>query len=112
MLNAMTDLLVHALIAFVICPAVVYYAVRTMNIHGNIRSPKVWWAVGAGVYGTFAVVFGLTQGARVGYDIGNLTGRQDPWIAVILGAGASLALSIWMLLVAEARFRPTTIEGE
>ncbi|HLD93581.1 MAG TPA: hypothetical protein VI703_05230 [Anaerolineales bacterium] len=107
----MQDILIHSLLAYLLCPAVVYYAVRTMNIHGNIRSPKVWWAVGSGVYGTFAVIFGLTQGARVGDDIGKLTGWQDPWIAIVLSAGLSLALSIWMLLVAEARYRPTTVEG-
>ena len=107
----MSDLLIHALLAYLICPAVVYYAVRTMNIHGNIRSPKVWWAVGAGVYGTFAVIFGMSQGARVGEDIGRLTGWQDPWIAIALAAVLSLGLSIWLLLVAEARFRPTVVEG-
>jgi len=108
----MQDLLVHSLLAYVLCPSLVYYAVRTMNLHGHIRSPKVWWAVGSGVYGTFAVIFGMTQGARVGDDVGNLIGWQDPWIAVGLGAILSLALSIWLLLIAEARFRPTTVEGE
>jgi hypothetical protein len=106
------DLIVHALIAFAICPGLVYFAVRTMTIHGNIRSPKVWWAVGSGVYGTFAVIFGLTQGARVGEDIGKLAGWQDAWLAIVLCAGISMALSFWMLIIAEARFRPTTIEGD
>lgn len=108
----MQDLLIHSLIAYVLCPGLVYYAVRTMAIHGNIRSPKVWWAVGSGVYGTFAVIFGMTQGARAGEELGSLLGWQNAWIAVALGAVLSLGLSIWLLLVAEARFRPTTIEGE
>lgn len=106
----MPDIVIHALIAFAISPGLVYFAVRTMNKYSDIRNPKVWWAVAAGVYGMLAVILGLVQGARVGTDLGALVGWRDPWIVVLLGAAVSMALCFWMLLVAEARFFATHSE--
>lgn len=100
----MPDLFVHSLISYVLCPAIVYYAVRTMNKYSDVRSPKIWWAVAAGVYGMLAVILGLVQGAAAATDISELAGWKDPWLAVLLGMALSLALCFWMLLVAEKRF--------
>jgi hypothetical protein len=100
----MPDILVHALIAYIICPGLVYFAVRTMNKYSDIRNPKVWWAVASGVYGMLAVIMGLVQGGRAGTDVGLLLELSDPWIVVLLGMALSLGLCFWMLLVAENRF--------
>lgn len=100
----MPDILVHSLIAYIICPGLVYYAVRTMNKYSDIRSPRIWWAVAAGVYGMLAVILGLVQGAAAATSLGELAGWKDPWIAILLGMALSLVLCFWMLLVAENRF--------
>lgn len=100
----MQDLVVHAFIAYIICPGIVYYAVRTMNKHADIRSPKIWWAVAAGVYGMLAVILGLVQSAWAAADLGNLADWRDPWWATLLAMALSLFLCFWMLLVAENRF--------
>jgi hypothetical protein len=100
----MLDLVVHALLAYVICPALVYFAVRTMNKYSDIRSPKVWWAIASAIYGMLSVILGLVQGARTATDLGILAGWRDPWLAVVIGAVLSLVLCFWMLLVAENRF--------
>lgn len=106
----MQDLLVHALIAFVICPGLVYYAVITMNKYSDVRSPKIWWAIAGGVYGMLSVILGLVQGATAASNLADLAGWKDPWIVILLGMGLSLALSFWMLLVAENRFFGTHTE--
>lgn len=106
----MQDLLIHVLLAYVLSPIVVYYAVRTMNRHSDARSPKIWWAVAAGIYGMLAVVFGLVQGARAAGDLGLLAGWNDSWVATLLGMALSLALCFWMLLFAENRFFGTHSE--
>lgn len=100
----MPDIVVHALLAFVLSPGLVYYAVRTMNKYSDVRSPKIWWAVAAGVYGMLSVIFGLVQAARAATDLGVLAGWRDPWIVTLMGMALSLVLSFWMLLVAENRF--------
>lgn len=100
----MQDILVHSLIAFVLCPGLVYVAVRAVHRYGDTRSPKVWIAIASGAYGILSMVMGMTQGARVGGDLGSLVGWRDPWMALLQGAAVSLALSFWMLLVAKARF--------
>ena len=104
------DLLVHAVIAFIICPGLVYYAVRTMNKYSDVRSPRIWWAVAAGVYGMLSLVMGLVQSVSAAADLGTLAGWKDPWIIVLLGVALSLGLSFWMLLVAEDRFFGTHSE--
>jgi hypothetical protein len=106
----MQDLIVHILIAYIVCPGLVFYAVITMNKHSDVRSPKIWWAIAAGVYGMLSVVLGLVQGAMAASSLSNLAGWKDPWIVILLGIGLSLALSFWMLLVAENRFFGTHTE--
>ncbi len=100
----MPDIVVHFLLAFAVCPGLVYYAVRTMNKYSDVRSPRIWWAVAAGVYGMLSVMLGLVQGAWAATNLGTLLGWQDPWIAILLGMALSLALSFWMLILAENRF--------
>ena len=100
----MPDIVVHSLLAFVLSPGLVYYAVRTMNRYSDVRSPKIWWAVAAGVYGMLSVIFGLVQAARAATDLGVLAGWGDTWLAILMGMALSLALNFWMLIVAENRF--------
>ena len=100
----MIDLVVHAVLAYLVCPGLVYFAVRTMNKYSDVRSPRIWWAVASGIYGMLAMILGLVQGARTAGDISNLAGWNDPWVTTLIGAALSLVLCFWMLLVAENRF--------
>jgi hypothetical protein len=103
----MNLLLVHSLIAYVAAPTFVYACMRVIIRFSTARGPKAWWAGGAAVYAVVSVFLGLAQGAAVGGDVSELFALSNTvgWLAVVVGAGVSLALCFWVITVMYARLR-------
>ncbi len=97
----MQQVLVDAVVGFVLSPWLTNLAINAMVRHADIRNPKVWIAVAAGVYGTLSVILGMAFGAGAGGGFASALGLSSDlsWLASLLGGAVALTLNFWRVLV-------------